>query len=497
MNKDIYFLHNNNYKELNVLNNEKFIKNKKNKYTNSFKPENTNEMLVTSIKNNKENKKENEVDYPSLENDNNYKNGKFESNIYKNQMNIELQNDQLTNKDFNYDVVIDIKSIKDLNKTGWNIIYSGNKENKRKMIESGYKTIISVLGNTNRGKTYILSKLCGENLESGYQMHTKGLNMKFHKHLIFLDTAGTNIPFEKGFTREDHLCQIIKNYIIQTFLIENADILIYVVGMMTSSEQIFLKKIKNLCENKKDLYVIHNLIKCETLADVEHYKENILMQMISVKLVEKRIPGTQNKYYIEEENSHIRHFTFANDKKSKEIDVYNKTTLDYIVTIIKICQKKQNNLFEKLINHIKYISSYVLQKEIIPKIENNLIKCKEEIIPKDIKADEIEYEPLHRYYSKGNYFIIEIQLCSKYDNLVVNHEFDRNSKETKFYISGKRILNIKDVENNYLSNERKNYKNFKIEFKIKLSEFEIRTIDKEPESLKMEYGILFIIYKCK
>ena len=153
MNKDIYFLHNNNYKELNVLNNEKFIKNKKNKYTNSFKPENTNEMLVTSIKNNKENKKENEVDYPSLENDNNYKNGKFESNIYKNQMNIELQNDQLTNKDFNYDVVIDIKSIKDLNKTGWNIIYSGNKENKRKMIESGYKTIISVLGNTNRGKT--------------------------------------------------------------------------------------------------------------------------------------------------------------------------------------------------------------------------------------------------------------------------------------------------------------------------------------------------------
>ena len=110
-------------------------------------------MLVASIKNNKENKKENEVDYPSFENDNNYKNGNFESNIYNNQMNRDLQNDQLTNKDFNYDVVIDIKSIKDLNKTGWNIIYSGNKENKRKMIESERKTIISVLGNTNRGKT--------------------------------------------------------------------------------------------------------------------------------------------------------------------------------------------------------------------------------------------------------------------------------------------------------------------------------------------------------
>jgi hypothetical protein len=275
--------------------------------------------------------------------------------------------------------------------------------------------------------------------------------------------------------------------------------------MLNSAEQIFLEKIKKLCENKKELYVIHNLIKCETRVDLEKYKEEILLQMISVKLVEKKIPGTQNKYFIEEGNKHIKHFLFANDeKKSEEIDVYNKTTLDFIETCIKLGRKNQNNLFDKIINHIKYISSFVLQKEITPIIEKDKIKCKEEIIPKDIKADELdniifigkEFEPLHRYYTKGNYFIIEIQLCSKYDKLAINHSFDRDSKETIFRISGERILNDRDEnENNYLTNKRKNFKHFKIESRIKLSDLGVKHITKEPKMTQMKYGILFIIYK--
>ena len=427
--------------------------------------------------------------------------------------NKEIKNDQ-QNQNCDYDIIIDINSIKNLNKTGWNIIYSKDKEKLKKIIESEKKIIISVLGNSNRGKTYLLQKLCGENLESGYQVQTKGLSMKFHGELIYLDTAGTNTPLllEEGMSRPNetelqniHLCQIITNYIIQTFVIEYADILICVIGMLNSAEQIFLKKIKKLCENKKQLIVIHNLIKCETRADIEKYKEEILLQMISVKLVEKKIPGTQNKFFLEEGNKHIKHFVFGNDeKKSEEIDVYNKTTLDYIGTCIKMGRKNQNNLFKKIIDHIKYISSFVLEKEINPITEKDKIKCKEEIIPKDIKADELdniifigkEFEPLHRYYTKGKYFIIEIQLCSKYDKLVINHSFDRDSKETIFRISGERILNDKDEnENDYLTNKRKNFKHFKIESRIKLSDFNVKHITKVPENIQMKYGILFIIYK--
>jgi hypothetical protein len=220
--------------------------------------------------------------------------------------------------------------------------------------------------------------------------------------------------------------------------------------------------------------------------------------------VEKKIPGTQNKYFIEEGNKHIRHFLFANDeKKSEEIDVYNKTTLDYIEILIKMGRKSQKNLLEKVNKHINYISSFVLQNEINPNIENNVVKCKEEIIPKDIKADELdniifigkEFEPLHRYYSKGDYFIIEIQLCSKKYIIDIKHGFDRVSKENKFTISGERILDVNGDEKNYLLNKRKNFKKFKLDFKIKLSDFGFAHITKEPEKRIMKYGILFIIFK--
>ena len=412
---------------------------------------NTNEMFEKkNIINNNINKNEilekkniinnnintNEINYPFLESSNNsYINNNSDD------LDFNIKNEY---KNLCYDVIIDIKSIQNLNQKGWNIIYSGKKENKKEMVKNRSKIIISVFGNSNRGKTYLLQKLSGENLESGYQIQTKGLSMKFHGSLIYLDTAGTNTPLllEDNMIRPNeaelqkiHLCQIITNYIIQKYVVEHADILLCVIGMLNSAEQIFLQKIKKLCENKKKLIVIHNLIKCETSEDIEKYKNETLLQMISNQLVEKPIPNFSdkyenlfNKFFIEKGNPHIKHFIYANDeKKSEEINYYNKTTLDYIKILIKMEKEKKKNLLELLIKHIKYISSCVLQKEITPEIEEkttDLIKCKEneEIIPKDIKADELdnmifigkEFQPLYRYYKRGKYFIIEIQLCSQF-----------------------------------------------------------------------------------
>ena len=99
------------------------------------------------------------------------------------------------------------------------------------------------------------------------------------------------------------------NYILQNFVIEYADIVICVVGMLDSKEQIFLSKIKKLCEGKKELIVIHNLVKCESCEDIEKYKNEILLKMMSCELKERVIPdfgeNKENlfiKYYIEEKN---------------------------------------------------------------------------------------------------------------------------------------------------------------------------------------------------
>ena len=69
----------------------------------------------------------------------------------------------------------------------------------------------------------ILQKLSGINLESGYQIQTKGLNIKIpeDQNILLLDTQGTNAFLDEEDKRNDqnfikvfeniNLCQIITN----------------------------------------------------------------------------------------------------------------------------------------------------------------------------------------------------------------------------------------------------------------------------------------------
>lgn len=420
----------------------------------------------------------------------------------------------------NYDIVIDIDSIRNLNTKGWEIKYIGDKNKLKSIIEENKKVIISVLGNSNRGKTYLLQKLSGINLKSGYQIQTKGLSLKFYKgQIIYLDTAGTNTPLliendnkrpNKKEEQDIHLCQILTNYIIQTFVIEYAQILICVVGMLNASEQQFLNKIKRICENKKELIVIHNLVKCTTIEDIKKYKEDILLNLMSNKLEERPIPdfgekytNLFNKYFIEKGNNNVRHFIYGNDQENNEkMNYYNICTLNYIRTCINVEIKKQNDLFKNLNKHLKKISSLVLYKDINPVFEKEIIKCKEEINPKEILADELdniifigkEYEPVYRYYRNENDFIIEIDLCSKYNKLEISQVFDRSTKETIFKISGERKIELDGKS--YFINKRESYKNFKLEIKVILAKIGFKHVNKECEK-NLSYGILFLTFNGK
>ena len=340
-----------------------------------------------------------------------------------------------------YDIIIDITSIKKLNNPGWKIIYN-NREN----IEEKNWLVVSVLGNSKRGKTHFLQKLSGNNLLCGYQVQTKGLSLKLYWDCIFLDIAGANTPLlvennERRPSDEEirniRLCQIITNYILQNFVIEYADIVICVVGMLDSKEQIFLSKIKKLCEGKKELIVIHNLVKCESCEDIEKYKNEILLKMMSCELKERVIPdfgeNKENlfiKYYIEEKNPLVMHFFFANDEKNKDdkkdnkrqknFEKYNKTTLNFIRDFMTIKIKKQKSLLTSFLGHIANISSYVLKNKINPEIKEDVIKSEDKgVAPKKFIADEHDniifigkyYEPLYSFYRRGKYFVLEIQIC--------------------------------------------------------------------------------------
>jgi len=457
---------------------------------------------------------------------------KKEKNTYYNQNNLAKiesnQNDNYYGKlDDKYDIVIDANSIRNLNK-GWNIIYNTNDNHTKELIHNLEKIVITVLGNSNRGKTHILQKLSGTKIPAGYQIQTKGLSIKvYDKEKLLLDTAGTNAPLlledENNGKRPSekeiqkiYLCQIITNYILQTFVVKISHVIVCVVGMLTASEQQFICKIKKICKNQKKLIVIHNLIKCKTNDDIEKYVEGTLFQSITSELEEAIIPefGEEtnifNRYYKEKNNNNVIHFIYGNDEgNSEEMNYYNRTTLNFINKKIRVEQKEEVNIINDLIEHIRDISSSSLIEELKTISENkelNLIKCEEKNIePKRVLADEFDnlifigkdFEPMHRCYILDNNLVIEIDLCSNPLNLECKKTLDESTKEDVFQITGERMFENMAKEDEIIFDfvdKTETYKNFKLEIRIKKANYNISNIKNEPSKIELEFGILSLTY---
>lgn len=487
-----------------------------------------NKIEYPNLDKSEQSNKENNIEKPEkkfLENKEPNKQVKNYQNNLKKKESIKKLN-YFDNFDDKYDIIIDANSIRNLNK-GWEIIYNKNENYIKELIHDLEKIVITVLGNSNRGKTHILQKLSGTKIPAGYQIQTKGLSIKIYdKEKLLLDTAGTNSPLlidddingarpsEKEI-QKIYLCQIITNYILQTFVVKISHVIICVVGMLTASEQQFICKIKKICNNQKKLFIIHNLIKCKTNDDIENYVEGTLFQSITSKLEEviipdfDKIPNVFNRYYKEKDNNNVFHFIYGNDDgNSKEMNYYNKTTLKFINKKIRVEQKEEVNIIHDLIEHVRYISSFSLTEELKSISENkelNLIKCEEKNIePKRVLADEFDnlifigkdFEPMHRCYISDNNLVIEIDLCSEYKDLKVEQVYDQSTKEDVFQITGERIINNmikKEAIIFDFVDKTEAYKNFKLEIRIKKGKYNISNIKKDYKE-ELEFGILFLIF---
>lgn len=173
--------------------------------------------------------------------------------------------------------------------------------------------IVGVVGNRNRGKSFILSKLSNVNLPDGTSIKTEGISIKYPKmeegkkaKYILMDSAGfenalletdefTNDP---NIPREDALKMLkliasdktLTEYFIQNFIIQKSNILIVVIGILNYPEQKLLNRIKTENKNKfrqqniPPLFVVHNLQTFSLKKQVEDYIEETLMKSATFKL---------------------------------------------------------------------------------------------------------------------------------------------------------------------------------------------------------------------
>ena len=238
-----------------------------------------------------------------------------------------------------YDIIVDIDSLRHMFK-GWKVKFTEQGKENYDIMKEKKVLVVGVVGNRNRGKSFVLSKLSKVNLPDGTSIKTEGISLKYPEmqkdkpaDYILMDSAGfenalletdefTNDPLIK---REDALRRLeliasdktLTEYFIQNFIIQKSNILIVVIGILNYPEQKLLNRIKTENKNKNKnlnpppLFVIHNLQTFSLKKQVEDYIEETLLKSATFKLTELKDVGrtkednkNQNQiYFIEEFNN--------------------------------------------------------------------------------------------------------------------------------------------------------------------------------------------------
>ena len=240
-----------------------------------------------------------------------------------------------------YDIIVDIDSLRHMIK-GWKVKFTEIGKKNYDIMKDKEVLIVGVVGNRNRGKSFVLSKLSNVNLPDGTSIKTEGISIKYPKmeegkdaKYILMDSAGfenalletdefTNDP---NIPREDALKMLkliasdktLTEYFIQNFIIQKSNILIVVIGILNYPEQKLLNRIKTENKNKfknqtpPPLFVVHNLQTFSLKKQVEDYIKETLTKSATFKLKEmknverdessKDNPDQNEIYFIEEFNN--------------------------------------------------------------------------------------------------------------------------------------------------------------------------------------------------
>jgi len=421
-----------------------------------------------------------------------------------------------------YDIIIHIKSIKDITK-GWKVQLSPRIDQKYKEYTKDKVIKVGVIGNSNKGKSYILSKISGVYLPFGTSLKTQGLSIKFpekknfqNKRLALLDSAGLETPvllegiknkneingndFEninKNLQKKIELFKIesrdkiITELFLQNYIIHYSDILLLIVGILTYSEQKLLNKVKSEIRKTKidkTLYVIHNLMTFTTRKQVENYIKETLLKSATFDL-EMQIPGigVSECYYEKNTKPAIKHLFFANEG-SEAGNYYNKYTLDYLEKDYNnVMNLKDFDVLETVKERFKNISKDILEKnEIFDNNQNEIVfdNTKKDAIklinPKEIKLkkcliDELGFQNLKSNGYEPSYNVIKNE---KEIFIMVEAPGDSQIEKTEVFRSEGyfivRIIGNKDKEpvnkGTIIYNTRESGK-FHLEVPFKLDEF--------------------------
>ena len=483
-----------------------------------------------------------------------------------------------------YDIIIDIKSVKDIEK-GWLIKMTEKGEHNFREFKDKDLIRIGVIGNSNKGKSFLLSRISKIKLPSGTSIKTEGLSIKYpeiaefkNRKIALLDSAGVETPVlnedngqdsdddedkdeeknqklkdkneelnnnneetlkeekaengrnandssyknlqkvDKEIFKEKSREKLITELFLQNYIINNSDILLLVVGILTYSEQKLLNRIKidiQKLKINKPLFIIHNLKTFTTKKQVQNYIKNNLKKSSTFELKKGHKITTKSKdilgtYYFEKNsNPKIFHLIFANEG-SEAGDYYNNYTIDFIENAFQnVTDLKPFDIVQTIKERFVNLSTEILEKssekpfnidDIISNeeiIKNKIIKLKEpkQIVLKRCFIDELGFsnlkgsgfEPNYNYYKLGNKLIVRMEAPG---NSIVDSKLDYAGEYTFIRLSGKKNEDKNTKEINNIRSTRE-FGEFHLDIPLKTEDF---AISSNPPEFSRKQGLLIFEY---
>ncbi len=387
-----------------------------------------------------------------------------------------------------YDVTLNLKSLANITE-GFDINYTDKGRKKVEELKNEPGIVITAIGNSNQGKSFILSKISEIDIPSGYSISTKGLSIFFpdnlaekgsNKRYIILDTEGSQnaitisdedrneIDKLKGIERMDKIearsrdRQMTENF-LQSFALDSAHIVIAVVGQLTFQDQKFLNRIKESTKNKS-LYIVHNLMFLEDKEQVEEHMKDVIQSSLFFNLVERNmielVKGTKEEekkennendtYFvesIEDENknktNHIIHLIMARET-TKAGKYYNNSTINFLKKHVKAVTQQYK--FDVIKKFSKYLCLYSSVYFDVPQIDENILEKGQILKKENIKIEDNTFKVEVPFkLSLKKCFIDEIGLTS-YKGLISTPPFSYFKKDNKFTIQIEYCGKVEDIK---------------------------------------------------
>ena len=368
------------------------------------------------------------------------------------------KNNEDINKDVKkdmYDAIFSCESIKELFDKGWKYKLSHKFIQRFYRKEKAKFCPLCVIGETNKGKTFIVNLLTGNQLKSGIEYKTEGISCKLtnfksdeeintlddslnqDKFLVF-DTAGRSEPLlidpkKRATLKDENLKREVElsnrdlkrsEEFMKNVLIKNSRIILVVVNQLSLAEQIFLYELKNDANFLK-LFIVHNLFNFQKREDLEDYINNTIFNTIYFNLrkiyftkVEEDKKDNDKPYYFREdittngkERALIAHLILGDlETKDPWINTVNKRTLKFLIDEMQIISNKD----------FFYVDGIIYQQ-----LRN------EEIINEEAKLEQEKSKEKSQDYEEG---IIKLKLGNQ--NINKKNEESDFEENTEFNIFG-------------------------------------------------------------